>query len=155
MFRELPTVLVDLITDFAWAMSFDDVFIRACIAVEVNNWQLPEMFIRKHRTDWTLLGNHQSPLRIFSPRFTPDSWFRFDMVYMLLDMLDFRRKDVREHGDRESWVRRMQTDWTNIHSFNKFYMKMICTEANWKKYGLRDVCGYDYTPTPTSPYLFY
>ena len=82
MFRELPTVLVDLITGFAWGMCFDDVFIRACIAVEVNNWQLPEMFIRKHRTDWTLLGNHQSPLRIFSPRFTPDSWFRFDGTFV-------------------------------------------------------------------------
>ena len=33
MFRELPTVLVDLITGFAWGMCFDDVFIRACIAV--------------------------------------------------------------------------------------------------------------------------
>ena len=119
MFRDLPVVLIDIVTSFAWDMPYEEVFLLTCIACEVNQWQLPEMFIRKHRTDWSLLGNRQSPLRIFSPQFSPETWFRFDIVHMLLDMLDFRRKDVREHGDRATWVRRVQTDWTTIHSFLK------------------------------------
>ena len=156
MFTKLPSDLNDLITYFAWGMRYNDVFLRACIACEVNNWDLPEMFIRKHRTDWSLIAI-ESPLRIFSPQFSPESWFRMDFVFMLLDMLDFRRKDVREHGDRASWVRRLTDDWTTVHAFNKFYMKMLCSDSNWKKFGLRDVCGFEYQDTPghTSHYFYY
>ena len=54
MFRDLPVVLIDIVTSFAWDMPYEEVFLLTCIACEVNQWQLPEMFIRKHRTDCAL-----------------------------------------------------------------------------------------------------
>ena len=128
--KDLPLVLRDLITVFAWGKKSHESFLIACIASEVNHWSIPEVFIRRHHFDWQEMRSAVSPLQVFNASISPEDWFREDICFMLLQMLDFRRKTVRAHGDRRSWMKRMRRDWTTIVPFSEFYSGLLADDAN-------------------------
>ena len=144
--KDLPLVLRDLITVFAWGKKSHESFLIACIASEVNHWSIPEVFIRRHHFDWQEMRSAVSPLQVFNASISPEDWFREDICFQLLQMLDFRRKSVRAHGDRRSWMKRLRRDWTTIVPFSEFYSGLLADDANWKQYGL---------PTFRNLYCFY
>ena len=80
---------------FAWGKNAHETFLIACIATEVNHWSIPEVFIRRHHFDWHEMRSAVSPLRVFNAGIPPEDWFREDICFMLLQMLDFRRKPVQ------------------------------------------------------------
>ena len=105
-FTVLPDVLKDLIVGFAYKITnkqmqhdFDtiDVF---------RSWDLDPMFLQRRvwiRDDWCFRNNpllNYIPLKLLQTNFD-----LFDMlrVYEMLDRLDFRKRDVRCMGTRESW----------------------------------------------------
>ena len=134
--RSLPLVLRDLITEYAWDKKAHESFLLACIASEVNEWDIPDVFIRHYHFDWRHMLTAASPLVVFDASIQPSEWFREDVCFLLLQMLDFRRKNVKCDGSRLTWMRRLSADWTTIVPFSKFYLKLICEKSNWK------VCGY-------------
>ena len=133
----LPLVLQDLITELAWGKNAHETFLLACIATEVNHWNIPEVFIRMHFFDWRDMRGRQSPLKVFNACLAPAEWFRDDVCYLMLQMLDFRRKKVKIEGSRLMWMRRLRDDWTNIVPFSAFYLRLLCDESNWKACGYR------------------
>ena len=98
--RALPLVLQDLVTEFAWGKSAHETFLLACIAAEVNHWNIPDVFIRLHYFDWKGMCERQSPLKVFNACLDPSEWFRDDVCFLLLHMLDFRKKSVKVDGSR-------------------------------------------------------
>ena len=67
---------------------------------------------------------HVSPLKVFNAALPPHEWFREDICYMTLQLLDFRRRNVKAHGNRLRWMCRLKNDWTTL------------TDArNWKQFG--------------------
>jgi len=135
--RALPLVLQDLVTEFAWGKSAHETFLLACIAAEVNHWNIPDVFIRLHYFDWKGMCERQSPLKVFNACLDPSEWFRDDVCFLLLHMLDFRKKSVKVDGSRRTWMRRLRDDWTNIVAFSDFYLRLVCDESNWKACGYR------------------
>lgn len=133
---DLPLVLRDLITQFAWDKKAHETFLLACIASEVNEWNIPEVFIRHYHFDWRYMVGAVSPLLVFNASIEPCQWFREDVCFLLLQMLDFRRTQVKRDGSRISWMRRLRDDWTTIVPFSAYYLRLICDQNNWK------VCGY-------------
>ena len=134
--RNLPLVLRDLITQFAWDKKAHETFLLACIATEVNEWGIPDVFIRHYHYDWKRMVGAVSPLVVFNAGIRPCDWFREDVCFLLLQMLDFRRKTVKIDGSRLTWMRRLRDDWTTIVPFSAYYLRLICDKSNWK------VCGY-------------
>ena len=135
--QSLPLVLQDLVTGFAWGKGAHETYLLASIAVEVNRWSIPDVFIRRHWFDWTEMCTAQSPLEVFNARIQPCDWFREDICFMLLQMLDFRRKPVKAYGNRMMWMRRLREDWTAIVPCSEFYSELLSNDSNWKSYGLR------------------
>ena len=134
--KDLPLVLRDLITMFAWGKNSHESFLIACIASEVNHWSIPQVFIRRHHFDWQEMRSAVSPLQVFNASISPEDWFREDICFQLLQMLDFRRRTVRSQGNRRRWMRRLSDDWTTIVAFSEFYSGLMSDDRNWKAYGL-------------------
>ena len=132
----LPLVIQDLITSFAWGKKAHETFLLACIATEVNHWRIPDVFIRQHHFDWWEMRQLQTPLQVFNASIPPEDWFREDLCFLLLQMLDFRRRTVRSQGNRRRWMRRLSDDWTTIVAFSEFYSGLMSDDRNWKAYGL-------------------
>ena len=82
---ELPLVLQDLITELAWGKNAHETFLLACIATEVNHWNIPDVFIRMHFFDWRDMCDRQSPLKVFNACLAPADWFRDDICYHVAD----------------------------------------------------------------------
>ena len=53
----------------------------------------------------------------------------------MLQLLDFRRRNVKLHGSRNRWMRRIKSDWTTIISFSGFYLELLTDTRNWKRFG--------------------
>ena len=135
----LPKELINIICLFAWDRTHQESLLSAFLATEVKTWGLHEMFIRKQTYDWSFMTYKESPLDVCSPEILPKHWFRFDVCILLLQMLDFRRKEVRCEGNRMSWIARLRRHWESIKPFSEFYFRMITSEQNWRTYGFHAV----------------
>ena len=128
--QSLPLVLRDLITGFAWGTGSYKSYLMAAVACEVNTWDIPEVFIKRYAWCWHDMRLHVSPLRVFDAQIPPSEWFREDLCYLMLQLLDFRRRNVKLHG-----MRRIKSDWTTILSFSGFYLELLTDTRNWKRFG--------------------
>ena len=133
--QSLPLVLRDLITEFAWGAGSYESYLVASVACEVNTWDIPEMFVRRYHMSWKDMCLHVSPLKVFNAAIPPHEWFREDICYMTLQLLDFRRRNVKAHGNRLRWMCRLKNDWTTILSFSSFYLELLTDARNWKQFG--------------------
>ena len=142
--RLLPTELLNLICLFSWDRNLNETLMSCDVAIEVNSWDLHDIFIRRHHFDWAQMGYMESPLVVCAPNIPPHLWFRLDICYMLLQMLDFRRKEVRFGGNRVLWMKKLQRHWENIKLFSEYYLKMITDEQNWRLFGFQAVTNLEY-----------
>ena len=133
--QSLPLVLQDLITGFAWDTGCYASYLMAAVACEVNTWDIPEMFVKRYAWCWRDMRLHVSPLKVFDAQIPPSDWFREDLCYLMLQLLDFRRSSVKLHGSRVRWMRRLKSDWTTIIPFSSFYLELMTDTRNWKRFG--------------------
>jgi hypothetical protein len=136
---DLPTDLQDLVTLFAWGKPATETYLMACVAVEVNRWDIPDIFVKRHHMVWQDMQLQLSPLKVFTANIPPDDWFRQDLCVMMLQLLDFRRRSVKAHGNRNAWMRRLTGNWTSIVPFSSFYLELLCDRDNWKRFGFDTV----------------
>ena len=82
--QSLPLVLRDLITEFAWGADSYKSFLIACVACEVNTWDIPEMFVKRYHMSWKDMCLHVSPLKVFNaaipPRMVPGRHLLHDVA---------------------------------------------------------------------------
>ena len=133
----LPRDLRDIVTQYAWGKKCNETFLLACVACEVAQWDIPEVFIRRYHFDWHEMCSTASPLTVFNANISPEDWFREAICFLLLQMLDFRRRNVKTEGSRLRWMHRLKDDWTTIIPFSAFYLRVLCDESNWKQFGYR------------------
>ena len=51
---------------------------------------------------------------------------------VVLDMLDFRRSEVKQFGNRFQWRKRISTNWKHVAGFMILYNVVIQNGSNWK-----------------------
>ena len=132
LFVELPTDLVDLVCRFAYNASLKDTKFSLDWAIQALSWDVPDFLVCSGDYDWTKLRRKPSPLVAFDPTVPPTDWFREDLMCIVLDMLDFRRSEVKQFGNRFQWRKRISADWKHVAGFTILYNAVIQNGSNWK-----------------------
>jgi len=129
----LPTVLQDLVIEFAFDMPKQLVLDSLRIILSIIDMDLPFFFFRKQIWSWryaTFLPNpviNFLPIQYYSGRYA--DLFDDDAMYCLLLGLDFRRRNVRMFGSRQKWLDRIVTSWRSVEPFAAYYKMLIRTRG--------------------------
>ena len=155
-FSALPKDLKNIVTDFAYEASWENVEENLEMCENIKNMNLSPVLVRL--TMWSF--KHQaylpSPLLEFEPicNFTGRwaDYIDWSAVQEILFRLDYRRKWVNFVHSRDEWRKMFERDWRNIEQFDSFfrflmYTNVDCLKPLWKK------CGFDCLKSYGYPYV--
>ena len=128
----LPRDISNLICLFCWDAPFELCVERSEIVYEALSFRIPDFLIRQVRYDWRTFQIITGGLLKFDPYCKPSEFFREDVIFLILSLLDFRRKNVRLYGSRLQWLKRIVLDWRSVVDFSQFFFKL---SAIWIIYG--------------------
>ena len=128
-FSVLPSVLQDLVLDFAFNLPKTDVLESLNVILSIIDMDLPFFFFRE--SIWSWHYNKFLPNPVFS--FMPIHYyngiyselFDDDALCCLLLGLDFRRRNVRMFGSRQRWLDRIVRCWRCVEPFAAFFKMLL------------------------------
>ena len=127
--RELPDVLQDLVLQFAFNLPKRDVKMSLNIMLDIIDMQLPFFFFREKIWSWHYHCWMPNPILEFMPieyyngRFA--DMFDDDAMFCLLLGLDFRRKNVKLFGSRQTWLDRIVSSWRCVEPLAAYYRMLL------------------------------
>ncbi len=154
-FEELPLVLKNLVSDFAYDCKWEIVVKDLATCEQVRAMGLSCVFTRF--VMWSVKYKEfiPNPLIEFEPiqNFSGywGDYIDWHAVQELLWRLDFRRKFVKLVSSREEWRKGFKRDWTTIRMFDHFYHFLLytrvpCFKPLWKP------CGFNCLKSYRSPF---
>ena len=127
-YDSLPKDLKNLISDFAWEITAEQLHRDLQLCTEIRQWHLHVVFLK--RNVWCKRSRRYvpTPLHVFRPI----SWFNsgwrsvFDwlVVSEFLHRLDFRKRVVRSTGTRSQWIQRV-SNWRNLLLLDTFFKILL------------------------------
>ena len=128
-FSVLPSVLQDLVLDFAFNLPKTDVLESLNVILSIIDMDLPFFFFRE--SIWSWHYNKFLPNPVFS--FMPIHYyngiyselFDDDALCCLLLGLDFRRRNVRMFGSRQRWLDRIIRCWRCVEPFAAYFKMLL------------------------------
>ena len=128
-FSVLPSVLQDLVLDFAFNLPKTDVLESLDVILSIIDMDLPFFFFRE--SIWSWHYNKFLPNPVFS--FMPIHYyngiyselFDDDALCCLLLGLDFRRRNVRMFGSRQRWLDRIIQCWRCVEPFAAYFKMLL------------------------------
>jgi len=129
-FGDLPLVLQDICTDFAWRIPFKVVIENIDQLLRIKSFKLPPLFYQRclfHRSYCCHISN---PLFIYVPYFSYHELFNVFRIKELLYNLDFRKRIVKRAGSRWFWMNSFEHHYVNILEFGMFYKILLATGQN-------------------------
>ena len=128
-FSVLPSVLQDLVLDFAFNLPKTDVLESLNVILSIIDMDLPFFFFRE--SIWSWHYNKFLPNPVFS--FMPIHYyngiyselFDDDALCCLLLGLDFRRRNVRMFGSRQRWLDRIIQCWRCVEPFAAYFKMLL------------------------------
>ena len=138
---ELPRDLLNLVCSFCWDADLNQCRIRADQVCEALNYQVPSFLIRAVRYDWRDFKMRPGGLLVFDPHCSPTTFFREDIMFMILSILDFLKRDVRKYGSRMQWLKRIVLDWRAAQDFAIFFCEVISNCCNLRDGGIHVLPG--------------
>ena len=128
-FSVLPSVLQDLVLDFAFNLPKTDVLESLDVILSIIDMDLPFFFFRE--SIWSWHYNKFLPNAVFS--FMPIHYyngiyselFDDDALCCLLLGLDFRRRNVRMFGSRQRWLDRIIRCWRCVEPFAAYFKMLL------------------------------
>ena len=128
-FSVLPSVLQDLVLDFAFNLPKTDVLESLDVILSIIDMDLPFFFFRE--SIWSWHYNKFLPNPVFS--FMPIHYyngiyselFDDDALCCLLLGLDFRRRNVRMFGSRQRWLDRIIRCWRCVEPFAAYFKMLL------------------------------
>lgn len=131
-FRDLPVVLQDMCTDFAWKIPFEVVDQNLDELLLIKRLALPPMFYRMRMFHRPMCSHIYSPLDIYVPFWSYHELFNVYRIKELLYNLDFRKKYVKSAGSRYFWLNSFEEHYLNIMQFGMFYKILLaCGQNIW------------------------
>ena len=129
----LPDVLQELVLEFAFNLPKHQVLTSLQVILDIVDMKLPFFFFREKIWSWSC--NNFMPNPVFS--FMPIEYYngRFcelfddDAMFCLLLGLDFRRKNVRMFGSRQTWLNRIVTSWRCVEPLAAYYRMLLRTRS--------------------------
>jgi len=129
-FRELPVVLQDMCTDFAWKIPFKVFDENIDELLCIKNLELPPLFYRPFLFYRSFGCYINSPLDIYVPFWSYHDLFDIFRVKELLYNLDFRKRSVKRGGSRWFWMNSFEEHYVNILQFGLFYKLLLASGQN-------------------------
>ena len=108
---EIPTVLQDLICDFAWKKKAAEVRDVLKIVLMLKMHKLPANFYHSAVWSWQDRSFVPLPLIEFCPLEDIRQYFNFPRIRCILMQLDFRKKRVKSMGNRVFWLNLFENHW--------------------------------------------
>ena len=103
VFRDLPDVLCDLCTVFAFGIPSDMMFENIHELLSFKIYCFPDTFFRSHVISTHVYEYVPNPLFEYSPFWEYTSLFNENAVRTMLCNLDFRKRCVKRLGTRLDW----------------------------------------------------
>lgn len=141
-FPDLPTVLQDLITFFAFNITSVSLLDNVDVLLSIKDHNLPTFFYKTYVDAcdtpaclWKSRKNAKcsfvvNPIAQYFPIFEYKGIFNMYLIHELLYCLDFRKRAVRAMGSRWFWIQRMADDYEFVVFFGVYYKMLLATEAN-------------------------
>ena len=129
-FQKLPTVLQDMVCEFAWKTNWDHVRLNMEQLFRIKKYNMPPIFFRGLFFSAEYGCYLPNPLLTYTPIFNLISLFNKHRIHELLYKLDFRKRDVKCLGSRWEWVRAMDHSYENILQFGMFYKMLLASRKN-------------------------
>ena len=117
---EIPTVLQDLICDFAWKKKAAEVRDVLKIVLMLKTHKLPANFYHSAVWSWQDRSFVPLPLIEFCPLEDIRQYFNFPRIRCILMQLDFRKKRVKSMGNRVFWLNLFENHWSFAVQFGLF-----------------------------------
>ena len=148
-FCELPDVLQDLVTDFAWKMPAKIIQGNIIDILTIKNFNLPMLFYKLYVFDRRTCRYINNPLVIYEPFWELKEVFNTFHIQELLYNLDFRKRNVKVAGSRHFWLQSFEEHYHNIVQFGMFY-KMLLANGTciWTPTYLRQLQHHSATHSP-------
>ena len=129
-FCDLPAVLQDLVTGFAWKTPFQLVLDNIECLLEIKSYDLPPLFFRGRFYSPYHVGKMQpNPLYEYSPFWPYKDLFNIYRIQSLMYNLDFRKRVVKRAGSREFWLNSFD-HYKSILQFGLFYKILLASGLN-------------------------
>ena len=128
-FSVLPSVLQDLVLDFAFNLPKTDVLESLNVILSIIDMDLPFFFFRE--SIWSWHYNKFLPNPVFSfmqihyYNGIYSELFDDDALCCLLLGLDFRRRNVRMFGSRQRWLDRIIQCWRCVEPFAAYFKMLL------------------------------
>ena len=129
-FRDLPVVLQNLCTDFAWETPFRLVTENLDVLLLIKSMNMPPMFFRPCLFHQSFCCHIHSPLEVYTPFWAYSELFNIYRIKELLYNLDFRKRNVKSAGTRFSWMNSFDKHYVNILYFGMFYKILLASGQN-------------------------
>ena len=131
--HDLPTDLQQLVYMFAFNLPKDAVQTSLQTVLEIKRMQLPFFFLRDKIWSWHFTKFLVNPLVRFMPIEYFNGTFRElfddDALYCFLFGLDFRMRNVRKFGNRQSWESRILQSWRVVESLGLYFRMIMRSET--------------------------
>lgn len=125
----LPTVLQQMVLEFAFNMPKAQVLDSLTIILSISDMHLPFFFFRPKIWSWEFARFLPNPVFEFMPieyyNGLYSELFDDDALYCLLLGLDFRRRNVKMFGSRQHWLNRIVGSWRAIEPFAAYYKMLM------------------------------
>ena len=129
----LPDDLQDIVLFFAFNMPKSQVLTSLRIVLDIQDMRLPFFFFRHKIWSWHYNVFLPNPVYTFMPIEYYNGrcceLFDDDAMYCLLLGLDFRRKNVKLFGSRQTWRDRIVTSWRCVEPLAAFYRMLLRTRT--------------------------
>lgn len=129
-FQGLPTVLQDLVTDFAWKTKFKDVEQNITQLLMIKKLSLPSVFYKTYLYSTENRCHMYNPLNVYLPFWRYNEMFDVNSLRELLYTLDFRKRAVKRFGSRHLWLQSFNDHYLNIIEFGIFYKLLLSSKEN-------------------------
>lgn len=137
-FCDLPVVLQDLVTDFAWENPCQLVLDNIETLLEIKSYNLPPLFFQtQYRYVCTGARGCKStygivmpnPLYEYVPFWKYIDLFNIFRIQHLMYNLDFRKRIVKRAGSRQFWMNSFD-HYKSILQFGLFYKILLASEMD-------------------------
>ena len=152
-FSALPKDLKNIVTDFAYEASWENVRENLEVCENIKKMNLSPVLVRFTMWSFKYQTFMPSPLMEFEPicNFTGrwSDYIDWSAVQEILFRLDYRRRWVNFVYSRDDWRKLFEQNWTNIEQFDAFfrfliYTKVDCLKPLWKQMGFGCLKSYGY-----------
>ena len=133
----LPTVLQQLVIEFAYNMPLPVVLDSLDTVLDIIDMDLPFFFFRPKIWSWHFNSFLPNPVFKFMPiqyyNNLYSELFDEDAMCCLLLGLDFRRRNVRLFGSRQIWLDRILHHWRSVEPFAAFFKMLLRSKTRIMK----------------------